>query len=70
LVDLVLRSLRSAAPRGGTAQDAAARHDLMRMQAMSPAQRLARLNEILRMTDICGRSEVSRELVFGRDFRL
>jgi hypothetical protein len=70
LTELALRCLRKAPVRDTTTQDAAARHDLGRVRAMSAAQRAAQLNEIMLMSEICGLPAQTRTLASGNDFRL
>ena len=59
LADLALRSLRKAAAGGQVPLDRAAQHDLDEARRMSAAERMARLNDILRMVEMCGTSASS-----------
>lgn len=70
LADLALRSLRRAAAEGAVPPDRAAQHDLDEARRMSAPERMARLNEILRMVEICGTSPSSLPLQIHGELKL
>ncbi|MFC4821553.1 hypothetical protein [Dokdonella ginsengisoli] len=61
LTELALRTLAEAGPGRFSDLDAAARHDLAYARSLSPAQRLAALNDILLLAEAFGLPPVSRE---------
>jgi hypothetical protein len=61
LTELALRTLAEAEPGSFSDLDAAAQHDLAYARSLSPAQRLAALNDMLLLAEAFGLPPVSRE---------
>jgi hypothetical protein len=70
LVELALRCLAEATPGSYSQLDAAARYDLEHARSLSPAERLAELNDILLLAEAFGLPPPSREPIVYHDIRL